>query len=216
MTCPALRPRRGQGAGLGSRKRALFLLPRAERLPGCRVLAGAVHPPRLAAPGRIPVSTGKLRRPGAPPLSGPVVRRGRLDRGPRARAGDGGGRAQEPRGDPARRPAGRPLPLLSLAEPVQRHRGHEPLGPDTPTSSRVPLHPGPHSPPPRGSGARAVEARRYGFLPRNIWHGAPAQLRNKPGTARAWDALDAVCEKLLAPLCQSYAVVARRPATAER
>ena len=66
------------------------------------------------------------------------------------------------------------------------------------------------------AGLELVEARRYGFLPRNIWHGAPAQLRNKPGTARAWDALDAVCEKLLAPLCQSYAVVARRPATAER
>lgn len=58
----------------------------------------------------------------------------------------------------------------------------------------------------------SVEAtRRYGLLPRNLLHRLPGALRTSRLAAAGWDAADAACGALLAPLAQNHLFVARRP-----
>ncbi|MBI5711623.1 MAG: class I SAM-dependent methyltransferase [Candidatus Eisenbacteria bacterium] len=64
----------------------------------------------------------------------------------------------------------------------------------------------------RAAGLELVEARRYGFLPRNSLHRVPGPLREARWAADLWDALDAGLGALLSPLCQNWAFVARKPA----
>jgi SAM-dependent methyltransferase len=63
----------------------------------------------------------------------------------------------------------------------------------------------------RGAGLELLEVARYGFLPRNVLDRLPAGLRRARWTADLWDALDAALGAALAPLCQNFAFVARRP-----
>lgn len=62
-----------------------------------------------------------------------------------------------------------------------------------------------------GAGLELLELRRYGALPRNIWGGRLAALGSRPAVAAAYDALDAALALPLAPICQCYLFVARRP-----
>ena len=64
------------------------------------------------------------------------------------------------------------------------------------------------------SGFELVAAGRYGALPRNLWHRAPARVGNSRIVAGAWDLLDAALGSLLSPWCQNYYFVARRPSGA--
>ena len=64
----------------------------------------------------------------------------------------------------------------------------------------------------RDAGLELLEVARYGFLPRNGLNRLPAGLRRARWTADLWDALDAALGAALAPLCQNFAFVARRPA----
>jgi len=63
----------------------------------------------------------------------------------------------------------------------------------------------------RVAGLELLEVARYGFLPRNVLNRLPAGLRRARWTADLWDALDAALGAALAPLCQNFAFVARRP-----
>ncbi len=65
------------------------------------------------------------------------------------------------------------------------------------------------------SGFELVAAGRYGALPRNLWHRAPARVGNSRIVAGAWDLLDATLGSLLSPWCQNYYFVARRPSGAD-
>jgi SAM-dependent methyltransferase len=64
----------------------------------------------------------------------------------------------------------------------------------------------------RDAGLELLECARYGILPRNGLHRLPGPLRRARWLADLWDALDAVLGVALAPLCQNFAFVARRPA----
>lgn len=61
----------------------------------------------------------------------------------------------------------------------------------------------------QAAGLELLEWRRYGILPRNMWHRAPRSLRRSRLVARAWDALDVLLAAPLGPLCQNYCFVAR-------
>jgi SAM-dependent methyltransferase len=60
----------------------------------------------------------------------------------------------------------------------------------------------------QAAGLIPVQITGYGFLPRNLWAKAPANLRNSEGLARLWDTLDHLLERMGAPVCQNFAVVA--------
>lgn len=62
------------------------------------------------------------------------------------------------------------------------------------------------------AGLELVQTRRYGALPRNLWHRAPAPLRHSRVLANTWNALDTVLSIPLRPFCQNHLFVARRPA----
>jgi SAM-dependent methyltransferase len=61
------------------------------------------------------------------------------------------------------------------------------------------------------AGLELRRIRRYGFLPRNLWHRAPRAVRNSVLAARLWNGLDGGMELALSPLCQNYLFVARKP-----
>ena len=63
----------------------------------------------------------------------------------------------------------------------------------------------------RSAGLELLEVARYGILPRNALHRLPAGLRRARWVADLWDLLDATLGAGLAPLCQNFAFVARRP-----
>ena len=60
----------------------------------------------------------------------------------------------------------------------------------------------------RSAGLEPSEVGRYGALPRNLWHAAPARLRASRMVANAWDALDRGLGVVLSPVCQNYYFVA--------
>ena len=66
----------------------------------------------------------------------------------------------------------------------------------------------------RGAGLECRLVRRYGVLPRNLWHRAPARLRDAPAAARLWDAADTLLGLPLAAVAQNWLFAARRPAGA--
>jgi SAM-dependent methyltransferase len=61
------------------------------------------------------------------------------------------------------------------------------------------------------AGLELLETRRYGALPRNAWHRAPAPIRDSRGLARAWNLLDDALGLPLRPVCQNHLFVAGRP-----
>lgn len=61
------------------------------------------------------------------------------------------------------------------------------------------------------AGLTLLAARRYGALPRNGWHRLPRPLRRSSLLADLWDALDAALSVPLAPWCQNYFFVSRKP-----
>ena len=60
------------------------------------------------------------------------------------------------------------------------------------------------------AGLRLEDVGRYAFLPRNVWGRAPRTIRNSRLVATAWDGLDAILGRVLAPSCTYYWAVARR------
>jgi hypothetical protein len=63
----------------------------------------------------------------------------------------------------------------------------------------------------REAGLELTGAGRYGILPRNSAHAVLGPLANADVGANVWDALDAAFGTLLAPLCQNWWFVARKP-----
>lgn len=61
-----------------------------------------------------------------------------------------------------------------------------------------------------GAGLRLLETKRYGALPRNVWHRAPERIGNSPAVAGAWDAMDALASAALAPIVQNHMFVAKK------
>jgi len=60
------------------------------------------------------------------------------------------------------------------------------------------------------AGLVLVEARRYGLLPRNSMGRLPLGPRRSRALGACWNGLDRVLTRLLNPVCQNYAFVARR------
>lgn len=60
------------------------------------------------------------------------------------------------------------------------------------------------------TGLEILEAKRYGFLPRNIWGQIPSLLSDSSLTVRTWDLLDDILSALFRGICQNYQIVARR------
>ena len=61
------------------------------------------------------------------------------------------------------------------------------------------------------SGLELLEVRRYGALPRNMWHRAPRIIGDSALVSRSWSALDALLGGLLPRWTQNYLFVARKP-----
>lgn len=62
------------------------------------------------------------------------------------------------------------------------------------------------------AGLDLLSVRRYGALPRNLWHRAPRAIRRSRAMANAWDAVDGTLRPALSMICQNYSFVARKPA----
>jgi SAM-dependent methyltransferase len=62
------------------------------------------------------------------------------------------------------------------------------------------------------AGLEAVARSRYGILPRNSLHRVLGPLADAPAPTAAYDALDATLGAVLAPWCQNWWFVARKPA----
>ena len=63
------------------------------------------------------------------------------------------------------------------------------------------------------AGLELLEIERYGILPRNSGHRIFGPLRKAHAPARLWDAADRALGAVLAPLCQNFLFVARKPKT---
>jgi SAM-dependent methyltransferase len=63
------------------------------------------------------------------------------------------------------------------------------------------------------AGLELLEVERYGILPRNSGHLIFGPFRKTHASARLWDWLDGVLGAVLAPLCQNFLFVARKPAS---
>lgn len=61
-----------------------------------------------------------------------------------------------------------------------------------------------------GAGLSLVEIKRYGALPRNMWHRAPAAVGNSSVAVGVWNAMDSVLGGLLPRWTQNYLFVARK------
>lgn len=62
----------------------------------------------------------------------------------------------------------------------------------------------------RETGLELLQVRRYGALPRNMWHRAPAALGDSPLMAGIWNAADAVLGTIFARWTQNHLFVARK------
>lgn len=62
-----------------------------------------------------------------------------------------------------------------------------------------------------GAGLELLELRRYGALPRNMWHRAPRAIGDSPLVCGIWNGLDEVLGRLLPRWTQNYLFVARKP-----
>jgi SAM-dependent methyltransferase len=62
----------------------------------------------------------------------------------------------------------------------------------------------------RSAGWEVILIRRYGVLPRNLWQRFPSRIRNSALIAGIWDGVDMILERVVNPICQNFAVVARR------
>ena len=60
------------------------------------------------------------------------------------------------------------------------------------------------------AGLAIVEIKRYGALPRNIWHQAPPSVGNSAAAVALWNTLDQVLGTLLPRWTQNYLFVARK------
>jgi SAM-dependent methyltransferase len=67
----------------------------------------------------------------------------------------------------------------------------------------------------RTAGLRPILLRRYGFLPRNILAHLPVALRQSERLATYYSMVDTLLGRLLPPVCQNWAVVARRDPTSD-
>lgn len=65
-----------------------------------------------------------------------------------------------------------------------------------------------------GAGLELVEVRRYGTLPRNMWHRTPRFIGDSVLVSGLWSALDELLGGLLPRWTQNYLFVARKPARA--
>lgn len=60
------------------------------------------------------------------------------------------------------------------------------------------------------TGLKLLELKRYGALPRNIWHRAPASVGNSAIAVGAWNAMDNLLGALMPRWTQNYLFVARK------
>jgi SAM-dependent methyltransferase len=63
----------------------------------------------------------------------------------------------------------------------------------------------------RDAGLEILELHRYGLLPRNQLRRLPHALRRSWAFANLWDAADATLGRVVGPISQNYAFVARKP-----
>ena len=61
------------------------------------------------------------------------------------------------------------------------------------------------------AGLQLVDLHRYGLLPRNALRYLPKRLRHSWALANVWDGIDSMLARVLWPICQNYAFVARKP-----